>query len=764
MLVGVLVGALAFLIGVANWHYALNTWLAWRYLWVGGLAVFWALSCLSCGTFLLAKLGVQLEDRATEAALAFPLGVVAFEVAMFLLGLAGLLNVVTFVLLPIAFALLGRHKVFDAVRTLRATIKPPSTFLQLGVVLFGAAGVAFLYFLILSPETIHWDARWYHLPIAQQYALSGAVRPSPERWWLIGYPHAASLLYAWAFLLPRALLFDRLELCLHMEFVVFLGTIASIPTLVRRLAPGVTARGAWAGIFLFPGIFLYDSNLCGAADHIAALLCIPIALTIIRVWRKWAVPEAVLFGTFIGAGLAAKYSAWSMLIFPGLLFLSRAVWLTGGRFTARDRAASVGRPAVLPPLLAGAGMMLLISAQHWLKNWIWYGDPLFPMLHDRFHIKPWSPEASASYRLFASFASPVPLNLDSVRNAFQAVFTFAFIPNDWPVYHRNVPVFGFLFTLTLFFLPFVRAGARLWLAYLGAMVSIIAWYLTVHQDRYLQAWLPVMVACTVAALSLVWNRRRLAMRALVAGLVGFQIIWGADIPFFPTHNLIHDSPIRLLTNFLASGFLRTPSRLRLYGDEGLVAERLPRDANLLVHETNMHIGYDARSVNDQWQSRLSYATLASPAEIYRELADLKITHVTWEAKLSGWNSLGNDLAFMGFALNYTLEPQVMGQLTLARFPPSSPPAPFNDRVAMLGCGTPYATGFYRIQNMIMPDPGQPWAAPEAPIPDAQVAVRDAGFMVVDPGCTPVLPPEVQTLFHPPISLVRGPLQLYIRRL
>jgi hypothetical protein len=605
---------------------------------------------------------------------------------------------------------------------------------------------------------MHWDARWYHLPIAQQYALEGAIRPSPERWWLAGYPHSGSLLYTWAFILPRALLFDRLELCLHLEFVVFLATIASIPTLVRQLVPDVKGHGAWAAIFLFPGIFLYDSNLCGAADHLAALWCIPIAFTLIRLWRTWEVSEAILFGAFLGAGLAAKYSVWSMLIFPGFIFLTRTCWLTVTTLKRRDR--SLG--AAVVPFAAGLGTMMLVSAQHWLKNLLWYGDPIFPILNQFLNVEPWSPEASASYHLFTSFAFPPTPGLDGVLDAFRTVFTFAFIPNDWPVFHRNVPVFGFLFTLSMMCLPFIRAGKRLWLTFISVLVSIVFWYVTTHQDRYLQAWLPIMVACTVATLGLVWQRQSHVVRGLVAALVAFQIIWGGNIPFFPTHNLINDSPIRLVSNFLASGFLKTPNRLRLFGDESLVAEHLPADANLLVHETNLHVGFGVRRVNDQWQSRLSYATLASPAEIYRALAELKVTHMTWEARPSGWNSLGSDLAFMGFALNYAVDPKVLGHFTLARFPASSPPVKFNDQVAILGCGSPYANGIYKLGRLTVPDPGQPTATPDSAITDVPTAIGKANFLVLDPGCAPILPPEVGTQFHNPLSMVRGPLQLYIR--
>lgn len=755
----VLAGALATMLAVVNWHYAIVYWLFWRFLLVAGLAVGWAVSCLSGGYFLLGKLRLPLESAVTEAVLAFPLGVLAFQSAIFVLGLVHLLGVVTFFVLPLVFLGAGRDHLRRAARACRSGLLPPRNFVHLAMTLFGVAGVAVLYFQILSPASLHWDARWYHLPLGQLYALQGGIWRSPERWWLAGYPHGASLLYAWAFLLPHVLLFDQLELCLHIELVVFLGTIASIPTLVRHLVSGVKTEGTWAAIFLFPGIFLYDSNLAGAADHIAALFCIPITIALIRLWRRWEVGEAILFGAFIGAALIAKYSVWMMLFLPGLLFLIRAV----GLGLARRRGGGDPAPFVVRPLLAGLATILIVSAQHWLKNWIWYGDPLYPILAETLHVKPWSAEASASYHLFDSFHFAPPPGWEGLRDALQSAATFAFIPNDWPVFHRNVPVFGFLFSLSALCLPFVRAGARLWLTYLGVLISIVFWYLTTHQDRYLQSWLPVMVACTVSTLGLAWQRRTLAVRGLIIALLGFQIVWGGDVPFFPTHNLINDSPIRLVSGFLASGFLRTPNRLRLFGDEGLVAERLPRDANLLVHETNMHVGFGVRAVNDQWQSRISYAALASPAAIYRELADMKVTHLVWEAKATGWNSVGSDLAFMSFVLNHAVEPEVFGTFTLARFPAAPPPETFNDRVAVLACNNPFSNGFYRIHDLIIPAPGRPWAVPEAPVSDPQTAIRQADFIVVDPGCMPAIPPEIAAQFHPPYLNVRSPLQIYIRR-
>lgn len=750
-------GAVALLVAVVSAHYPIQRWLFWRYLAYWVLALGWAASCLGFGAWLLDRLRVASGSMTSHAALAFPLGVFAFQTAMFVLGLAGLLGKVNFILLPVAFALPGLAHLRQFALAIRGW-QPPRTVFQLGVLLFGIGGLGLIYFQILSPEAFHWDARWYHLTIAQNYAIDGAVRPFREGFWLDGQPHSASLIYAWAFSLPGSLLFDRLELCAHLEMVVFMATIVSIPTLVRSLAPEVTSRGSWAAIFLFPGIFLYDSNLSCGADHIAALWCIPVALSLMRVWVSWKTGDGLIFGAFMAAGLASKFSAWSMLFLPGLLFVGRAAQLIGASLFQRGKTA---RRSWQPLVVAGIAMLLL-SGQHWLRNLIWYGDPVYPILHGHLHDHPWSGETSSSYELFKTFTfSPRP-NLQGLIDAAQAMFTFSFIPNDWPVFHRNVPVFGFLFTLSMFALPFVRREARLWMTYLGVMAAIVFWYLTSHQDRYLQAWLPAMVACTVATFGLVWQKRDVLMRGLVALLVGLQIIWGSDVPFFPTHNLIHDSPIRLVSNFIASGFLQDSNRLRPYHDEAPVHEVLPPDARLLVHELQNSVGFGAHVVVDQWQGLISYAELGSPGAIYAKLRDLDITHIVWHDEMSGWNSVGHDLAFLNFALNHTPDQMRLGHLTLARFPRVPPPTTYNDRVLILGCGSPYPPGIYRIAKLTTPNPGQAWAHPEEPMDAPATAVQKVGFVVQDPSCFPALPPGMDGAFHPPAT--RGPWKLFVRRL
>ena len=749
-----LLAGLAVFLSVVHPHYPIQEWLFWRYSAAATLAGVWAASCAAAGCFVLTRLRMGSTRGADQLALAFPVGVLVFQLSIFVLGLAGLLGTFTFVALPLAFLLLGFYPLYQALRGLRdaATIR---SLPELAVVVFGLGGIALLYFQLLTPEAFSWDARWYHLPLAQQYALQGAVKPFPEGWWLSSYPHSASLVFAWAFLLPVGQLFDRLELCAHIELAVFLATIASIPTLVRALDPRASGRRTWAAIFLFPGIFLYDSNLHVGADHMAALWCIPLALTFLRVWRSWSVRDAVVFGAITGAVIFAKYSAWSMLLFPSCAFLVRAAWLGIRRLRGSQQR-------VLPALLSCGAMVFLISTPFWLKNWIAYGDPLYPVFYGHLNVHPWTPESPGSFKIFVSFQSPPAPGWEGVKDALLAAITFSFKPNDWWSNHRDVPVFGSLFTLSLLCLPFVRARARVWLAYLAAMMAIVVWYLSNHQDRLLQAWLPFMAAATIVTLGLVWRRRTPMVRALLVLLVAAQIVWGGDVPFLPTHNLLGDSPLRAASSLMASGFVKKEHRLRPYGALSELSVELPPDARVLLHEINLQIGISRLVVNDQWQGRISYETLQSPAAIYHELRSLGVSHMIWTTdRASDWNSVASALAFLGFALNHAELPRTVGEFTVANFPATPPADAWNNRVAVFACGYPFPSGLYELSRLVAPGTGRPAATPIASVADVTAAIASAGYLVVEPSCAPKLPAAVESDFHRSYAWDR--LRLYVRK-
>ena len=190
-------------------------------------------------------------------------------------------------------------------------------------------------------------------------------------------PQVATYIYTWAFLLPGAGLFGHVELAAHVELVIFLATLASLPLLVTWVASGRRIAASWSALFLFPGIFVYDANLNGGADHILAFWTIPFVLALRRFWRtpdrRWGVLVAVL----AGAAVMTKYQAMYVVI-PGV-----ALWMGRALTTALRAPAPAARREAWIAIGCAAAVGVAVTAPMWLKNWIWYGNPVFPFLHER---------------------------------------------------------------------------------------------------------------------------------------------------------------------------------------------------------------------------------------------------------------------------------------------------------------------------------------------------------------------------------------------
>ncbi|HET9955757.1 MAG TPA: hypothetical protein VFQ61_14685, partial [Polyangiaceae bacterium] len=307
-----------------NRHFPLPHWLLWGVLASWLASALWLASCAAVGWLVVQRLARDL-GWLERLVIAIPLGVLTFAWCTFLLGLAGGLGRAAFFLLPALFLLTlatstARRDLKRAYRHRRALFEHAPVLrsrLALAAIAFGTIGLLLTYVPILTPENIQHDARWYHLPIAQQYSSSGRIEPFAEGWILGTYPHLASLLYCWALTAPVGIL-GRLLLCAHLEYLLFLYTLAAIPVTIRALLGQRAFAGAswsWAAFFLYPGILVYDSNLSTGADHVAAIWAPAGLLLVLRLWtsadlrRRSLSRKAGLLGAVAGGAALTKYSA-----------------------------------------------------------------------------------------------------------------------------------------------------------------------------------------------------------------------------------------------------------------------------------------------------------------------------------------------------------------------------------------------------------------------------------------------------------------------
>ena len=159
-------------------------------------------------------------------------------------------------------------------------------------------------------------------------------------------------------------------------------TLVGVGALYRRVL-GERSPLAWTALFVFPGIFCYDSGLVLGADHVAALFAAPVALLALRFSeapnRRWA----LLLGAAVAAALDTKYTAVLLLPLPLALVAKAAL----GQPDRRRTFVSSG--------LTLLGSIVVLTAPHWLKNAVYYGDPLFPLLRRFFPAHPWQEAAEA---------------------------------------------------------------------------------------------------------------------------------------------------------------------------------------------------------------------------------------------------------------------------------------------------------------------------------------------------------------------------------
>jgi hypothetical protein len=742
------------LAAVGHRHYPIQLWLFWRYASYWLVSAIWALACLSFGTVAVRRL-LEGLPRGERLVLGFATGVYLFALATFLAGLVGLLGAGYAVSVPVIFLVLGRSESSDILRRAKEwrLTRAPSN-LSILIHVWGVVCLAMIYLTIMTPENASYDARWYHLPIAEHYATLGAIRRFPEGWFPGAYPHLASLLYTWAFSLPSTALFDRVELAAHLELTLFLATLASVPVLVRCLVPHTRPSAAWTALFLFPSVFVYDSSLTTAGDHVLAFWAIPIFVALRRALRRLDLGHCLLLAIALAGAALTKYQAGCLLVFPVLAVLVRAV-----------RRRQYKGPLAL--VVAG----LVLTSPHWLKNWLWYGDPLYPILHAYLPGRPWTADSNALFDAYAAVNlwRPTATTLaGKLLETLGAMFTFSFVPHDWEEFHHGAPVLGSLFSILVLVLPFVKGGRRLLPLALCTFTGVFAWYWVSHQDRYLQALVPWMAVTTAASMLLVW-RSGTGARIALSALVALQIVWGADAYFTPAHPII-GSPVKVAADLLSSGFRKEyTTRLRPFGAWWDIGVALPAGSKLLVHDMFEHVGVRSPSVSDAvgWQGGINYGRLSGPREVFDLLSGMGVTHLAYHPAISeGTDSIAGDLIFYEFVTRYTRGQKLFNKTALVQMPARPPvlPAERSDKVALLGCGDKYASGIYHLADLTVIAKNQSpsaYPAPLAPLPtDDANRFADAGFAVVDTTCQKTMRPEESRIFS--LLTNREATQLWMR--
>ncbi|MEN9577093.1 MAG: hypothetical protein RJA70_102 [Pseudomonadota bacterium] len=671
-----------------------ETWLLWSFLTIGLSALTAAIACLALGYRLLSVVHKRLPSLPENVAVSGALGLLSFALLVFCFGVAGALRNWTFFLIPILMLVLaGRQpwrelrKTTSRLRAVRKRRGVPIGFPMQLLLGGGAFAILLTWLPTLSPVHVGYDSAWYHLPIAEHYAAAGEIAEFAEGWYQGTQPQLASWLYTWAFLFPGSVA-ERAILCMQMEAYAFIFTLFGVVALASRLGGGLPSRASWLVYFLFPGVFFYD--LSAGADRITALFAAPLFCLGLTLWRRPS-PRSVAIFAALASGAALTKVMAAILVLPicaAIALRLAHLWI----LSKRGKAVPVSHlTQSICVLVAGC---LLLTAPHWLKNWLWYGDPLYPLLNKYFAATPLHQDAADILQAWtASVLWRPTLSLAGATETVYETARYAFVGHEWVQYTRGIPTNGILFTASFLCIPLLRR-ARLRLAGSSSLVwlGIGLWYIIHHQDRYLQALVPVMAAVSAVTLAQVWRIGALA-RIAIAVAVALQLVSSLEVCFWPSrHAWMQD----VYNRFSSAYRQASPERDGYFQPWLDVGRALPPNAKLLVHDEHIHLGIGAQSVSDwiPWQGGVNYGRLGDPGAVWEALSGLGVTHLAYRSAVSkSLDSLGSDLVFHSFADRYAEPEKELGVLTLARMPRSRPQGKLGD-VAYWGCGASYKNGVY----------------------------------------------------------------------
>ena len=701
----------------------------------------WALvlsaACVAAGHALLARLIPAHErSRFESLALSFPLGVVILVLGMYVGGFLHLFSAAFALVWPGLMIASGVPAARRALARLRRD-GFPGRVLQVGWLsaiawVCGILLLGVLYLGVMTPAAVNYDAAWIHLAIAQDYARAGHIVPFPGNW-EADVMHLGSVLNTWSFLVP-GLSMPALHwmMALHTEMTVFVWTVVGVAAAIGWLSRR-RVSGAWVCFFLFPGLFVYDSNMGGAADHFLALFTPALLLATAKVTRRFARGPCLLWGFLAGAAMMTKVqSVYAVGPIGVWILVSAALDLRRRR---RGEVTAPSLRTVVRGLAWMAAAALFVLLPHLGSNLVFFRNPLYPLMQNVFTgSRPTVRDATVMMQAgFPDWHNLPPAALGQrLREALELLATFTFVQHY--SYVQGLPVFGSLFTLMLPLVPFAGRARKLWIGCLVALGAVFAWALTYWVDRNLQTFLPLLVAATGAACirlcELGW-----AARAGVTALVGVQLVWSGGL-YFSGSDRIGDA-IALLRTAMDG---KAAEKLKTYRSEFVELGRaLPESARVLLHDSHGNLGID-RPVYLDWpgyQGVIDYRDFRSPADLVRRLNELGITHVVHTPGAHPSDSKQEEIIFDAFAERYGRIPRVFGGLMM--FPVPRVPAPDHPyQVVVIGL-PPYRDGLYPVESLstveTLPPQYLSWAGPARTAPSPAALLPEADAVLIGSNAT-----------------------------
>jgi hypothetical protein len=327
------------------------------------------------GSLLIKPFKLDKWTFIERTVIALPIGLAAIAYGVFVIGLAGWIKPIhiIFWLIILSVISLKQSSIYfvEAVEEIIGFKNTWSSFSLIKRVVF-SAGVLALLLALFQAFTPPWDydGLAYHLQGPRLFLEVGRIIPIPENWFSY-YPSTWEMLY----MLGMGLGSDIFARLIHFSTLILflLATYA----FGRRFLP---KSGGWLAAAILVGIPILPLWGNAAYTDIAWALFQFLAIALFLVWIKERNPWLLgLSGVIQGLALGSKYLA---LTGAGILLVF-VLW-----YSLRDEGKWTGwKTAIRNGMIFGLAT-LIVALPWYLKNYIWTGNPVFPLYFPQHVIDP----------------------------------------------------------------------------------------------------------------------------------------------------------------------------------------------------------------------------------------------------------------------------------------------------------------------------------------------------------------------------------------
>jgi len=454
------------------------------------------------------------------------------------------------------------------------------------LLLVGTVAVALPFVLTAAEPPFYWDPLTYHLAVPKAYAAAHGFIYLPYNVYA-SMPMGGSLFY-----LPPYL-WDGLIAAKGSYVVVTVLALSLTYRLARIWLGQFYAALASAFVILTSPVIVTIGD--AHSDHFQMLFAVAALYVYFKrgdygeltTRRSW-----LALGTFVGAALAVKYSAYAVVaafvpiwVYDVIKQRVRLSWVA--------KAVAVAAALVLPWLV---------------KAYVERGNPVFPFLYGVFDGRGFTAEQAD--RLMAWQLSMgkgrgmgdlllLPYRISVKADVSYEEFSGIYLP--------------FLLPLAALAAAFFRRPGRL-IAY--GWLYLLAWFFGAQQLRFLDGALPALAtaaAAVVAAVDVRWGvwPRRLWRSVVIIGL--FLV----SVPYFAGALLNATSDYRYLFRPDRDQFLK--SRVGFFAAQDFINKELPTDARILMVFTNHTLYLERDAVYDSFLEASPLLLAAEKAENGDEL-------------------------------------------------------------------------------------------------------------------------------------------------